>query len=296
MEYHHDHKSIKNIKVAFMLNFTFTIVEIIGGLLTNSMAILSDALHDFGDSISLGIAWYLENFSRKKPDQRYTYGYARFSLLAALINSLVLVGGSILILSRAIPRIISPEGTNAKGMFLLSILGIIMNGIAVLRLKQGTSLNEKVVSWHLLEDVLGWSAIFVVSIVLMFKDIPILDPILSVLITLFILYNVIKNLKDIFKVFLEGVPIDISIEYIENEISQNIDAISVHHTHIWTLDGEINLMSTHVVVKDDISHKQIIKLKQDIREQMEQNNIQHVTIEIEFESEGCPDRICYKVD
>lgn len=189
----HNHENQGNIKVAFFLNLSFTIAEIIGGLWTNSVAILSDAVHDLGDSLSLGLAWYFDAFSKKGPDEKYSFGYARFSLLAALINSLVLVGGSVLVLTRSVPRIFNPEPIDAKGMFVFAILGILINGLAVLKLKKGTSLNEKVVSWHLMEDVLGWVVILVASIVLMFVDIPILDPILSVLITIYVLFHVLKT-------------------------------------------------------------------------------------------------------
>lgn len=205
-EHDHEHGREGNIKIAFFLNLFFTILEIIGGLWTNSMAILSDALHDLGDSISLGMAWYFEKYSQKGPDEFFSFGYARFSLLGALINSMVLIIGSILVLSRSIPRIFQPESVNAEGMLVFAILGIAINGLAAIRLRKGTSLNEKVVSWHLLEDVLGWIAVLAVSIALLFIDLPILDPILSILITLFVLFNVIKNIKAVMHVFLQGVP------------------------------------------------------------------------------------------
>ena len=183
--HHHSHSS-GNIKTAFFLNFGFTILEIIGGILTNSIAILSDALHDLGDSISLGIAWYLDNFSKKDSTSRYSYGYRRFSLLGALINSLVLIGGSLFILSEAIPRILNPEEAHAPGMIAFAILGVIVNGAAVLKLKDDKSMNAKVVAWHLMEDVLGWVAVLIVGITLLFVNLPVLDPILSILITLYV--------------------------------------------------------------------------------------------------------------
>lgn len=198
----HSHtNSTSNIKSAFFLNLFFTIIEIIGGFLTNSIAILADAIHDFGDSLSLGLSWGLDKYSQKKRTPRFSYGYKRFSLLAALINSIVLIIGSIFILSRVIPRLIAPEPSNATGMILLAILGIIINGIAVLRLKRGSSLNEKVVSWHLFEDVLGWIAVLIVGTINIFVSIPILDPLLAIIFTLLILYNILKNLKQISLIF-----------------------------------------------------------------------------------------------
>lgn len=291
MAHDHDHSGhhheTGNIKVAFFLNLAFTIIEIIGGFWTNSMAILSDALHDLGDSLSLGVSWYLQNYSKKGPDYKFSFGYSRFSLLGALINSIVLLGGSVLILSRAIPRIFNPEPVNAKGMIAFAVLGIFINGAAVLRLRKGKSLNEKVVTWHLLEDVLGWVVVLIGSIILNFKDLPIIDPLLSMGITIYILYNVVKNLKKVMNVFLQGVPEDISIEEIEKLVEEKTEALSVHHTHIWTIEGERNMLSTHVKIPDNYNSEDIINLKKNIRKLLKEKNIEHVTIEMEYETEEC---------
>jgi cobalt-zinc-cadmium efflux system protein len=192
--HHHDHNSsTENIRTAFFLNLFFAIVEFIGGVYTNSLAITSDAIHDLGDSISLGMAWYFQKLSNKKATKIYSYGFKRFSLLGAIINSIILLIGSIFIIIESIPRIITPEHSDAKGMMWFAILGIIVNGAAVLKLRTGTSINERVVSLHMLEDVLGWVAVLVASIIMQFWDIPILDPILSLLIALYILSNIFKN-------------------------------------------------------------------------------------------------------
>lgn len=289
---HHDHGSEGNIKTAFLLNVFFTVLEIVGGIWTNSMAILSDALHDLGDSLSLGIAWYLEKYSKRGPDQKYSFGYSRFSLLGALVNSLILLGGSILIFIKAVPRIIRPESVNSTGMLVFAILGIVINGAAVLRLRKGKSLNEKVVLWHLLEDVLGWAVIFIASIVLMFADIPILDPILSVLITVYILYHVVVNLREVLRIFLQGVPGNLSIQELEHEIVAKTEVAAVHHTHIWSLEGEKNLLSTHIVVRDETGREELAALKKRIRELMAARGIKHVTIETDFESESCENESC----
>lgn len=158
---HSHHHGTKNISLAFFLNLGFCIIELIGGLLTNSVAILSDALHDFGDSVALGLAWVFQKKSEQKPDDKYTYGYRRFSLLSAIINSIILVAGSAFVLFESIKRIIEPAETNAKGMLLLAILGVAVNGVAILRLRKGGSVNERVVSLHLMEDVLGWVAVLI---------------------------------------------------------------------------------------------------------------------------------------
>jgi cobalt-zinc-cadmium efflux system protein len=290
MAHHHAHEGKGNIGIAFFLNLGFTVLEIIGGFWTNSMAILSDALHDLGDSLSLGFAWYLDKFSKKGPDEKFSFGYARFSLLAALVNSLVLVGGSVLVLVRSVPRIIEPEAVHPQGMLLLAVFGIVINGLAVLGLRKGSSLNERVVSWHLMEDVLGWVVVLIASIVLLFVDVPVLDPILSIGITIYILFNVVKNLKEVLNVLLQGVPKDMSIRDMEQSMSAVPDLLSVHHTHIWSLEGEKVLLSTHVLVRDDIGREAIIALKQHIKDTLRGKGIEHVTVEIEYESEECGSR------
>ncbi|SIQ70980.1 cobalt-zinc-cadmium efflux system protein [Halanaerobium kushneri] len=293
-EHHHehDHSAVGNIKFAFFLNLSFSIIEIIGGLLTNSMAILSDALHDLGDSISLAVSWYLENFSQKEADDDFSYGYARFSLLGALINSIVLILGSFFILSEVVPRLFNPQTVQPKGMLFLSIFGIIINGISVLKLRGGSSLNKEVVSWHLMEDLLGWTAIFIVSIILIFKSVPILDPLLSLLINIYILYNVISKLKRVLAIFLQGVPDDINIENLQQRIVEQSNALAVHHTHVWTLEGEKNFLSTHLIVRDQMKRDDIIELKTRVKKLLAEEGIDHVTVEIEYENEECESEDC----
>jgi cobalt-zinc-cadmium efflux system protein len=295
-KYHnHKHSAVSNIKIAFFLNLSFTIIEIAGGLWTNSLAITSDALHDFGDSISLGLSWFLERYSRKKKDERYSYGYRRYSLLAALISSLILIMGSIYILSEAIPRIFNPEQSNAKGMLLFAIGGIVINGIAVLRVRRGRSLNERIVALHLLEDVLGWAAVFIISIIMIYKDILILDPILSIIITLYVLYSVFINLKKTFSIFLQAVPEGINIKEIEKKLLKIEGVLNIHHTHIWSIDSLNNVFTAHIVVKDNITADELIEIKKKINKITEVLGLEHSTIEIECESEFCRlrDRECF---
>lgn len=283
----HAHATSGNIKIAFFLNLGFTVLEIFGGLLTNSIAILSDALHDFGDSLSLGMAWYLENFSKKEHTGKYSYGYRRFSLLGALINSLVLIVGSLFILSEAIPRLINPEHSHAPGMILFAVGGILVNGAAVLRLKGDRSMNARVVAWHLMEDVLGWVAVLVVGITLLFSDIRILDPVLSILITLYVLFNVVKNLKKTLELFLQASPAEINIADIEKALLAIEDVKSTHHTHLWSLDGEHHVLSTHIVIDKNASKERLIEIKQHCKALFNEHHFEHITIEVEFEAEDC---------
>lgn len=276
-----------NIKTAFFLNLAFTILEIFGGLWTNSLAILSDAIHDLGDSLSLGLAWFLGNYAKRERDRRYSYGYRRFSLLGALVNTLVLLAGSILVLSQAVPRLMNPQHSNAQGMLIFAVVGILVNGAAVLRLRGSQSMNARVVAWHLLEDVLGWVAVLIVAMVLLFADIHILDPILSILITLYILYNVLQNMRETLSLFLQGIPQNLDIGEIENKIASLEHVNSTHHTHIWSLDGEHHVLTTHVVVPGSLSRQQVRSVKQAVKQALQPYQLSHLTVEIEYGQSDC---------
>ena len=213
----HHHGDSDNIGSAFFINALFTVIEIIGGLFTNSTAILSDAIHDLGDTISLGLSWILEKKSKKKENNKYTYGYARLSVIGSLINIIVLSAGTTIVLIRTIPRIINPEPINIQGTLILAVIGVIMNGIAVLKVKDGEKISEKVVMLHLMEDVLGWLSVLAISIILLFIDLPILDPLLSLGISIYIIKNIIINTKIILDIILQTVPGHISICKIQSD-------------------------------------------------------------------------------
>jgi cobalt-zinc-cadmium efflux system protein len=286
MEHHHHHTT-KNIGLAFWLNLGFTLLEIVGGLWTNSTAILSDAVHDLGDSFSLGMAWLLERRAQKGSSTTFSYGYGRLSLLSALLNTVVLITGSLLVLARAVPRLINPEPTNASGMFLFAIVGILVNGAAAWRLRGETGLNARVVSWHMIEDVLGWVAVLVVSIVLFFTQAYILDPLLSILITLYVLFNVVKNLRKTAVLFLQGTPEEIDVAELERQIAALPQVQTVHHVHAWSLDGEHHVFSAHLVVDEAVSRAEANGLKQQVRALLSGHEFTHTAVEIEFSDECC---------
>ena len=287
MAHDHHHGEVKNIKTAFFLNLFFTLFEIVGGFFTNSMAILSDAVHDLGDCLSLGLAWYFQKISNKRSDSSYSYGYKRFSLLGAIINSIVLTVGSIFILLEAIPRIFHPEKTQAAGMFFLAIVGVLVNGLAFYRLKKGSSLNEKVVSLHFLEDVLGWVAILIGAIIMYFFNVPFMDPVLSVGIAIFILSNVYKNIRQTLHIILQGIPVDIDIAEISEQLQQFKGIEDIHDLHIWSVDGSYNILTVHVVMNNLLEVTKITVLKDKIRNALKQKGIQHATIEFETAEERC---------
>jgi cobalt-zinc-cadmium efflux system protein len=284
---HASHGTVRNIKVAFWLNLSFTIIEIVGGLWTNSLAILSDAVHDFGDSLSLGLAWLLESLSRRHGDHRFSYGYRRFSLLGALLNTLILIGGSVVILTQAIPRIMEPEAPYAPGMAGLALLGIVINGFAALRLRHEQALNARVVALHLLEDVLGWIAVLIVSIVLILTELSILDPILSIVITSYILFNTIRNLRQTLSLFLQAVPENINLEAIDAKLRLIPEVLSTHHTHVWSMDGEHHVLTTHVVIDEGTSKDDIVCIRTSIQDVLRELAFSHTTVEIEFGDDDC---------
>ncbi|RFU62691.1 cation diffusion facilitator family transporter [Bacillus sp. V59.32b] len=281
----HDHQNSlsKRIGTAFWLNFFFAIVELIGGIITGSISIISDAVHDLGDSISLGASWYLEKKSHKKASSRFPFGYKRFSLLSALISGSVLIFGSLFVLIEAGKRLFDPVAPNSQGMLYLAILGVIVNGFAAIKLKKGDgNLNSKVLSWHLLEDVMGWAAILIVSIIMMFKEIPILDPILSICITLFVLFNVVKSLKSTLTIFLESTPNDVDVGKVEKKIRAVEGVKEVKQLRIWTIDGEHHALTVHLKVGQEVNPSSITSIKQNITAIAKEINIIDQTIQIDY--------------
>ena len=275
----HKHRE-NNIKTVFFLNVIFTIIEVVGGLLTNSLAILSDALHDFGDTIALATSWLAEKKAKAPADGKRTYGYQRLSLFSALFTGIVLVSGSLFILYEAIPRVSNPEYTNAQGIVGLAIIGIIINGLGVWRLKQGQSQNEKVLSWHLLEDVLGWVVILIGGIIMYFVDSYVIDPIMTIGFTVFVLWGVGKNLKNTLNILMQGVPDHINIEKIKQSLLEITGIKSVHDIHIWSLDGETDVFSGHIVVEDMYVQKSD-DMRKEIKRVLTGQHIEHSTIELE---------------
>jgi len=286
MAHTHNHNE-DNLKLAFFLNFGFAVAEIIGGIYTNSVAIMADALHDLGDSASLALSWRLEKLSEKGGDEKYSYGYKRFSLLSALVGALILIVGSIVVISEAVKRLRNPQPTDARGMLIFAIFGIIINGFAAYRAGKGKNMNSRMIYWHLLEDAIGWVAVLIVSLVLLVKDIYILDPILSLLVSGFVLFNVAKNIKKTINLFLQGVPESIQIPEIEAEILKMEKVKNMHHTHIWSLDGEHHVLTTHIVLCLDSKKEDIRRIKDKIRKLTKLYDLAHTTVEFEYLDEDC---------
>ena len=288
-DHSHSHGSNNRIGWAFFLNVTFTIIEFIGGILTNSTAIMADAVHDLGDSLSIGFAWFLSKVSEKGSNSEFTYGYRRLSLLGALINGLVLIIGSAWVLTEAIPKLLQPEMPMVEGMIALAVFGVLVNGFAAYKLSKGKTLNERILNWHLLEDVLGWVAVLIVSIVLLFVDWPILDPALSILFTLYILINVAKNLWHTIRLFLQAIPDKELSKSVYKTLIELEKVDSIHHLHLWSLDGEHHVLTAHLALQDALSMQQQLELKKSIAERLSKFNLEHTTIELEMTDEQCRD-------
>ena len=281
-------KTEKNILIAFILNLSFSIFEFVGGVFTGSVAILSDAIHDIGDAMSIGVSFILEKKSKKQPDKTYTYGYARFSVIGSVITTLILLFGSLAVIYNAIIRIFNPVDINYNGMIVFAVVGVIVNFCAAFFTREGDSLNQKAVNLHMLEDVLGWVVVLVGAIIMRFTNVSIIDPVMSIAVALFIFVNAIKNLKTVLDLFLEKMPDNISVDEIEEHI-KNIDGVvDVHHIHIWSMDGFHNYATMHIVTGED-SHK----IKHLIRDELKEHGIEHVTLELEKEDENCHEESCH---
>ena len=280
-------KTEKNIFFAFILNLVFSIFEFFGGIFTHSVAILSDSIHDLGDALSIGISFFLEKKSKKGPDKDHTYGYVRYSVLGGLITTVILMVGSILVIYNAIGRIINPVEINYQGMIIFAVVGVVLNFIAAYLTREGDSINQKSVNLHMLEDVLGWIVVLIGAIIMNFTDIRIIDPIMSIGVALFILMNTLKNLKQILDLFLEKTPKDIDIEHIKEHLQKIEGVDDIHHIHVWSIDGYNHYATMHIVTKSD----NIKKIKEEIREELQEHGICHAILETE--DEACDEVECH---
>ena len=280
-------KTEQNILIAFILNLSFSVFEFFGGIFTGSVAIISDAVHDLGDAASIGISYFLERKSKKKPDENYTYGYARYSALGGFITTVILITGSITVIYNAIERIIKPAEINYNGMIIFAVIGVLINFCAAFLTRHGDSLNQKAVNLHMLEDVLGWVVVLIGAVIMRFTSLAVIDPIMSIGVSLFILVNAVKNLKEVFDLFFEKTPCGIEISEIEEHIKKIDGVIDVHHIHVWSMDGNNNLATLHAVTDGNIQ-----KIKDEIRKELSEHGISHVTIESEASTDVCKEKSC----
>lgn len=281
-------KTQKNILIAFILNLTFSVFEFFGGIFTGSVAIISDAVHDLGDAASIGASYMLEKKSRRQPDGKYTYGYLRYSVVGGVITTMILLFGSVMVIVNAVGRIISPVEINYNGMIVFAVIGALVNFAAAFVTRDGDSINQKAVNLHMLEDVLGWIVVLIGAIVMRFTDLRVIDPILSIGVAVFILVNAAENLKEVLDVFLEKIPHGISIEEIKEHILALDGVLGVHHIHIWSMDGQSNYATMHIVTNGE-PHG----IKEAVRAELAEHGIGHTTLELEAEGEHCHEEHCH---
>ncbi len=289
--HHHGHSheidhSSRNIGFAFWVNLSFAVIELVGGLWTQSFAILSDALHDFGDALSLGAGYFMQRKSTTGPSENYSYGLRRLSLFSAFFSGLVICSGAVFIIFESISKINEPREPNGLGMMGLSIFGILVNGLAAHKLHHGHTMNEKMLKWHMIEDLLGWIAVFIGSIFIWAFHWNWLDPLMGAAIGLFVMYNVIRGLGNTVSLFMQGNPDPVALREFREKVEKISDVREVHDVHFWSLDGRRHILSLHAVL-NDLKNQEEIKSK--IRDYSHALGDCHVTIELESPGEHCHD-------
>ena len=283
----HEHKSSQWIWTAFILNLIFAVIEFVWGTLTNSIAIISDSIHDFWDSLAIWLAYIFEKISSKKANEKYNYWYARYSILWALITVLILVVGSFLIMKNAIERFSEPIEIHSIWMLILAVIWLAINGYAAWKTAKWNGMNEKAITLHLLEDVLWWAAVLIWAILIYFFHRNFIDSILSIWICIFILFNACVLIKWIANIFLEKTPEWISYEKLIKQIKKIEWIQDAHHMHVWTLDWSKNYMTIHALIDKKLKTKDIINLKKDMKKLLKKEWIDHSVIEFEWEDENC---------
>ncbi|MBR4863824.1 MAG: cation transporter [Oscillospiraceae bacterium] len=280
-------KTERNILVAFLLNMLFSVFELVGGIYTGSVAILSDSLHDLGDALSIGAAWLLERKSKRSPDDTHTYGYGRYSVLGSIFTSVILLLGSAAVIYNAACRLLVPTDIDYNGMILFAVVGVVVNLVAAFVTREGDSMNQRAVNLHMLEDVLGWLVVLAGAVIMRFTDLRVLDPILSIGVAVFILVHAGKNLQEAVTLFLEKTPKGVDMDALRKQLTAIEGVTSVHHIHVRSLDGVRHCASLHAVISGD-AHG----IKDAIRHRMEAFGIVHVTIETEAPGEHCHEEAC----
>ncbi|MBQ8768930.1 MAG: cation transporter [Oscillospiraceae bacterium] len=281
-------KSDKNILVAFILNLAFSVFELVGGIFTNSVAIISDSLHDIGDAASIGISYFLEKKSKRQPDDIYTYGYLRYSVMGSVITVLILLTGSVLVVINAVHRIFDPQQIHYNGMIVFAIIGVAVNFLAAFFTRHGDSLNQKAVNLHMLEDVLGWAVVLIGAIVMRFTDFKLIDPILSIGVAIYIFIHAFSHLKEALDLFLVKIPEGVEMDEIKHHLSEIDGVLDVHHIHIWSLDGVQNYATMHIVTDGDP-----LRVKKAVKEELHEHGIVHATLELEGKDEACSEEHCH---
>lgn len=264
--------------LAFFLNLSFAIVEFIAGGIFGSSAVLADSVHDFGDAIAIGISAFLESISNREEDSRYTLGYKRFSLLGALVTAVILMTGSGMVILENVSKLFHPQPVNEEGLLWLGIIAISVNVLASLVIRKGQTKNESILSLHFLEDTLGWLAVILMAIVLRYTDWYILDPLLSLVISFFILSKAIPRFWFTLRIFLDAVPEGVNIQKIKTDLAELDHVASINQLNLWTMDGLEKNAIVHVCL-EHVKHMEVCK--ESIRDLLKERGFQNVTIEVD---------------
>ncbi len=268
----------KSTTLAFWLNIIFSVIETVFGVLLGSSAVLADSVHDFGDACAIGISAYLERFSNRQADDHYSLGYKRFSLLGAMVTATILITGSAFVLLENAPKLFNPQPVDYNGMLVLGLVAIAINLLASRVVSQGHTKNEGILSLHFLEDILGWLAVIVVALVLQFTDWYILDPLLSLIISAFILSKAIPRFWSNLKIFLASVPEGINLAELRQSM-ESLDAVAkVCQINVWTMDGLDHCAIVHVVPAPGYDSS---TCKRSLRQALAAYRISQLTIEID---------------
>jgi len=276
-------KAKYTVWLAFFLNLTYAIVEFIAGGVFGSSAVLADSVHDLGDAIAIGISAFLESISNREEDSHYTLGYKRFSLLGAMITAVILMTESVLVILENIAKIFHPQSVNDEGIFWLGIIAITINVLASLVIRKGQTKNESILSLHFLEDTLGWVAVILMAIVLRFTDWYILDPLLSLAISFFILSKALPRFWSTLKIFLDAVPEGVDIQKIKTDLAELDHVSSINQLNLWTMDGLEKNAIVHVCLKE-MEHMETCK--ESIRIFLKDCGFQNITIEVDADLES----------
>ena len=270
--------SKRAVWLSFFLNFSYAIVEFIAGGVFGSSAVLADSVHDLGDAIAIGISAFLESISNREEDSHYTLGYKRFSLLGAMVTAVILMTGSVLVILENITKLFHPQPVNDEGILWLGIIAVSINVLASLVVRKGKTKNESILSLHFLEDTLGWLAVILMAIVLRFTDWYILDPLLSLIISFFILSKAIPRFWSTLKIFLDAVPEGVDIQQVKSDLEQLEHVASINQLNLWTMDGLEKNAIVHVCLKEI---EQMEVCKESIRDLLKDCGFQNVTIEVD---------------
>ena len=271
-------KTKHTVWLAFFLNLSYAIIEFIAGGIFGSSAVLADSIHDLGDAIAIGVSAFLETISNREEDSHYTLGYKRFSLLGAMVTAVILMTGSVLVILENITKLFNPQPVNDEGILWLGIIAVSINVLASLVVRKGKTKNESIMSLHFLEDTLGWVAVILMAIVLRFTDWYILDPLLSLVISIFILSKAIPRFWSTLKIFLDAVPEGVDIKQVKSDLEQLDHVASINQLNLWTMDGLEKNAIVHVCL-EDVKHMEVCK--ESIRDLLKDCGFQNISIEVD---------------